>query len=115
MSKLIVIVGPTASGKSALGMELAKKYQGKLDVIGVDIWESNDPKINTLPKVTAFVKSEGAKMDYHVAADTLDGRISSSWMKPAGEGGIPTAFIIGKDELDRLCGLPHFRRRCSHL
>jgi thiol-disulfide isomerase/thioredoxin len=77
--------------------ELAKQYQGKVDVIGVDIWESDDPKINTLPKVTAFVQSQGAHMVYHVAADTLDGRISSAWMKPAGENGIPTAFIIGKD------------------
>ena len=77
--------------------ELAQKYQGKVDVIGVDIWESDDPKINTLPKVTAFVQSQGSHMVYHVAADTLDGRISNAWMKPAGENGIPTAFIIGKD------------------
>jgi thiol-disulfide isomerase/thioredoxin len=76
---------------------LARKYKGKAEIIGVDIWESNDPKINTLPKVAAFVRSEGAQMDYHVAADTLSGRIANAWMKPAGEGGIPTAFIVGKD------------------
>jgi tRNA dimethylallyltransferase len=30
MGKLIAIVGPTASGKSALGMELAENYQGEI-------------------------------------------------------------------------------------
>lgn len=77
--------------------ELAKKYQGKAEIIGMDIWESQDPTINTLPKSTAFVKSQGARMDYHVAADTLTNRVADSWMKAAGEGGIPTAFIVGKD------------------
>jgi thiol-disulfide isomerase/thioredoxin len=76
---------------------LAKQYQGKAEVIGVDIWESPDPAIKTLPKVAAFVKSKGAEMDYHVAADATDNRIANAWMKAAGEDGIPTAFIIGKD------------------
>ena len=77
--------------------ELAKQYKGKVEVIGVDIWESSDPTIKTLPKVEAFVKSQGDRMNYHVAADTVTNRISDAWMKPAGEGGIPTAFVIGKD------------------
>ncbi|MBF0844769.1 tRNA (adenosine(37)-N6)-dimethylallyltransferase MiaA, partial [Streptococcus danieliae] len=29
-TKLIVIIGPTAVGKSALGIELASKYQGEI-------------------------------------------------------------------------------------
>lgn len=77
--------------------EMAKKYKGKVEVIGVDIWESSDPTIKTLPKVEAFVKMQGKKMDYHVAADTVTNRIADAWMKSAGEGGIPTAFVIGKD------------------
>ncbi len=77
--------------------EMAKKYQGKAEVIGVDIWESPDPSINTLPKVASFVKQQGPHMDYHVAADTTHNRVANAWMKAAGEGGIPTAFIIGKD------------------
>ena len=34
MKKLIVILGPTASGKSALGVQLAKKFKG--EVISAD-------------------------------------------------------------------------------
>ena len=77
--------------------QLAKKYKDTAEVIGVDVWESPDPAIKTLPKVVAFVHSQGARMDYHVAADAPDSRIANAWLKAAGEGGIPTAFIIGKD------------------
>jgi thiol-disulfide isomerase/thioredoxin len=77
--------------------EMAKKYRNKAEIIGVDIWESPDPTINTLPKVEKFVKSQGAQMDYHVAADATNNRIANSWMKAAGLSGIPAAFIIGKD------------------
>ena len=77
--------------------ELAKQYRGKVEVVGVDIWESDDPKANTLPKVEAFVRSQGAKMDYHVAADAPDNRVANAWMRAAGEDGIPAAFVVGKD------------------
>jgi thiol-disulfide isomerase/thioredoxin len=78
--------------------EMAKKYKDKqVEIIGVDIWESSDPTIKTLPKVEAFVKSQGKQMDYHVAADGPDNRIANAWMKAAGEAGIPTAFVVGKD------------------
>lgn len=86
--------------------QLAKDYKGKAEIIGVDIWESDDPTINTLPKSTAFVKSQGPRMDYHIAADTLTNRVANAWMKAAGEGGIPTAFIIGKDSKIAWIGNP---------
>jgi thiol-disulfide isomerase/thioredoxin len=76
---------------------MAKKYRGKAEIIGVDIWESSDPTIKTLPRVEKFVKSQGAQMDYHVAADTTNNRIADAWMKAAGLSGIPSAFIVGKD------------------
>lgn len=76
---------------------MAKKYKGKVDIVGVDIWESSDPTVKTLPKVEAFVKAQGARMDYHVAADTNTKRVADAWMKAAGEEGLPVAFIVGKD------------------
>ena len=60
---------------------LAKQYRGKVEVIGMDVWESPDPSIKTLPKVTAFVKSEGTHMDYHVAADATNNRVADAWLK----------------------------------
>ncbi len=85
--------------------ELAKKFKGKVTFVGVDIWESDDPTIVTLPKVKAFVKSEGSKMGYVVAADGPHNQVANAWMKAAGEGGIPTAFVIdGKGIVDWIGG-----------
>jgi len=77
--------------------ELAKTFKGRAEVIGVDIWESPDASINSMPKVEKFVKSQGDHMNYHVAADGNDNRVADAWMKAAGEGGIPASFIVGKD------------------
>lgn len=81
--------------------EVAKKYAGKATVIGVSVWE-NDPETEKteagyMPKVEAFVKDMGAKMDYVVAADTWDGKVADAWMKASNQPGIPTAFIVNRD------------------
>ena len=77
--------------------ELAKKYQGQVSIIGVDIWESAKGGGDYMKKVTDFVKSQGSKMDYNVAVDTPRDDIANAWMKAASEGGIPCSFIIGRD------------------
>lgn len=75
--------------------ELAKKYKGKATFTGVSVWEDPKAKDNSyLPKVEAFVKEWGPKMDYNVAADGFEGTMSNTWMKAAGQNGIPTAFVI---------------------
>jgi thiol-disulfide isomerase/thioredoxin len=74
---------------------LAHKYQGRLTITGVSIWESTDHQdAGYLKRVNAFVTSEGDKMDYTVAADDLAGDTANSWMKAAGEGGIPMSFVV---------------------
>ncbi len=78
--------------------ELARTYKGKVTVIGMDIWETQKAGSgDTLPKVKAFVKAQGPKMGYRVAADGSDGRIADAWMKAAGEGGIPCAFLVDRE------------------
>ncbi len=51
--------------------------------------------------VPAFVKEMGDKMDYRVALDDMTdaehGKMDSTWMVAAGQDGIPTAFVVGKD------------------
>jgi thiol-disulfide isomerase/thioredoxin len=76
--------------------ELAKQYKEKgVQFIGVDVWE------NDTNKVQPFVDEMGEKMDYNVGLDTVaagtdpsDGKMAKNWLAAAGEGGIPTAFVV---------------------
>lgn len=85
--------------------ELAKKYKGKVSFTGVSISE-DDPQYAT--KVASFVKKMGSSMDYNVAIDTAprSGFMSLNWMDAAGQSGIPTAFIVGKDQKIAWIGHP---------
>jgi thiol-disulfide isomerase/thioredoxin len=75
--------------------ELAKKYKGQVSIIGVSIWESlKEGEGDPMKKVSDFVKDQGPKMDYFVAADGPKNVIADAWMKAASEGGIPCSFII---------------------
>lgn len=76
--------------------ELAKKYQSA-NFIGVDSFEHEPDATKCYPKVEKFVTDMGEKMDYHVAIDGVDGTMGKTWMEAAGQGGIPTAFVVGKD------------------
>ncbi len=76
--------------------ETHKKYKDKgLVVIGQDVWEQDEDEV---PK---FVKQMGDKMTYRVALDDKTGnekgKMAANWMEAAGQGGIPTAFVVGKD------------------
>lgn len=73
--------------------ELAKKYDGKVTFIGVNIWEKGPDPDRT---VDAFVREMGENMAYAVARDTRDGVMARTWMKAANRTGIPTAFIINQ-------------------
>jgi thiol-disulfide isomerase/thioredoxin len=87
--------------------EVYKKYKDKnLVVIGQDCWEQDDSQ------VAPFVKRMGEKMTYRVALDDKQaedkdskdhkaapqkGKMAESWMEPAGQHGIPAAFVINKE------------------
>ncbi len=69
--------------------ELQKKFKDK----GVVIVGISDESAD---KVKPFVEKMADTMDYVVALD--DGRkCNEGYMKAYGQGGIPTAFIVGKD------------------
>jgi hypothetical protein len=63
--------------------------------IGQDVWE-RDEKL-----VEPFVKEMGEKMSYRVAMDDKTdekrGYMAVNWMQAAGQNGIPSAFVVGKD------------------
>lgn len=75
--------------------ELQKKYDGKVVVIGMNVWENNEAAVEP------FVKKMGEKMTYRVAMDDktthTDGAMAKTWMEAAGQNGIPCSFIIDKD------------------
>jgi thiol-disulfide isomerase/thioredoxin len=74
--------------------ELQKKHKD-VTFIGVSVFE-REPK-----GVKPFVAEMGDKMDYRVAMDDVaeggkpnEGTMAKTWMEAAGQGGIPTAFIV---------------------
>jgi len=87
--------------------ELAKKFDGKARIIGVSIWETEKTDhAKRLAAVAKFVEAMGEKMNYGVAADDNEGFMARNWMEAADEGGIPTAFIVGKDGKIAWIGYP---------
>jgi len=77
--------------------ELAKKYKGKATFTGVSVYEKSqglgDFK-NYGDKVEAFVKEWGDKMNYNVCWSGDEAPMEKNWMEAAGQGGIPTAFVV---------------------
>lgn len=76
--------------------ELHEKFKDKkLTVIGQDVWERDE----TL--VEPFIKKMGDKMTYRVALDDKsadkDGAMATTWMKAAGQNGIPSAFVVNSE------------------
>ncbi len=76
--------------------ELSKQFEGKVEVIGVSISErQKDPSDTSyIDLVQQFVDKQGDRMAYRVAVDTPDKAMYTTWFKPTGTGGIPTAYII---------------------
>ena len=87
--------------------ELAQKYKD-VTFTGVSVWETSQSDVEP------FVKSEGDQMDYNVAMDIVpsdahqgaDGQMATNWMKAAGRGTIPSAFIIDRDSKIAWVGHP---------
>jgi len=74
--------------------EMAKKYQGKVQVIGVSVYEREKDDAARLTKVSDFVKDMGDKMAYTVALDNDQAFMAKQWMEAAGRDGIPSAFVV---------------------
>lgn len=85
---------------------LQKQYP-QVTFIGVSILEENQSD------VAPFVRQMGSKMDYRVALDLVpkgkqkeDGRMAQTWMRAAGQSGVPTAFIINRERKIAWIGHP---------
>lgn len=71
------------------------KANPEVTFVGASVWENDDAAVEP------FVTQMGDKMDYHIAMDdksTVEkGAMAEGWMTAAGQNGIPTAFIVGKE------------------
>lgn len=86
--------------------ELAKTYKD-VTFVGVSVWETDQSKVKP------FVAEMGDKMNYRVALDVVppgakgsQGAMAQNWMTAAGENGIPSAFIVGRDSKIAWIGHP---------
>lgn len=81
---------------------LTKLAKANPDVkfIGVSIWEDDDGS-----NVKNFVTEMGDQMDYIVGYSGNQTGMAESWMKAAGQNGIPSAFIV-KDRKIQWIGHP---------
>ena len=76
-------------------------------MIGVSISERQKEPGDTsyIQTVEGFVAKMGEKMNYAVAVDTPEKAVHTAWFKPAGTGGIPTAWIIDQRGLVAWVGI----------
>ncbi len=87
--------------------ELQKEYADKgVTICGVNIWEDKEYNDGTLPKAEKFVEKKGDGMAYTVAFDGASKHMDTAWMKAAGRGGIPCAFVVNKEGIIAWIGHP---------
>lgn len=85
--------------------ELSKKYVGKIEFIGCDVWENKygGPKDQEsyLEKVSRFTQDQYKKgrLTYNVIADNTAEDMGNGWLTAAGLEGIPSSFVIEKGRI----------------
>lgn len=90
--------------------ELTKKYEGQITTVSVNTWDyprgENESKEAHEKRVAEFVAQQGDKMAYNIVLDDNKDTISTTWMRAAGQNGIPCAFIINEDGVIAWIGHP---------
>jgi thiol-disulfide isomerase/thioredoxin len=76
--------------------ELARKYTGKVQVVGVNVWEKikDKPYESAIPEVEKFVNNSRDRMDYNVIVDNNARYMSENWLLAAGQQGIPATIVV---------------------
>ncbi len=73
--------------------------------VSTAVWQSEETQADREKKVGDFVTEQGDAMAYTVAIDD-EGWMADHWMKPAGQNGIPAAFLVGTDGVIQWIGHP---------
>lgn len=87
--------------------KLQQEHPGTVEVVGVSISErqSSADDESYIERVQQFVDAQGDRMEYRVAVDTKEKAMHTAWFKPAGTGGIPTAYVIDQNGLVAWVGI----------
>ena len=90
--------GPCRTSMPHLSELQAKYKQQGVDVIGIAVWQREPTAEARIDAVSEFLTSGDwpEKTQYTLAVDQ-DDKMANGYMKASGQGGIPTAFIVGKD------------------
>ncbi len=83
--------------------ELQESYGDKVRFLGVNVWE-NETGEERIEMITDFVAKHSDNMRYTVAIE-VDGKMSETWLRPAGQNGIPAAFIV--DQKGKIAWVGH--------
>lgn len=79
--------------------KVAKKHRSIVALEAVSVYEKTSGPGDTayFQTVSAFVKEMGARMPYPVGIDGPGGKVAAAWLDAAGESGVPTSFIVGRN------------------
>ncbi|MCH2139753.1 MAG: redoxin family protein [Phycisphaerales bacterium] len=77
--------------------KMQKTYKDRgVQFVSTAIWQREETQADKEAAVGAFVEKRNKEMQYTVAIDD-DGWMAKHWMEPAGQNGIPSAFLVGKE------------------
>ncbi|GAB4514736.1 MAG: redoxin domain-containing protein [Phycisphaerales bacterium] len=91
--------GPCIAGMPHIS-ELQAQYKDEVTVIGVNIWDDDGSH------VPAWMDERGDELMQYTVALQEGTKMADEWMKPAGQNGIPSAFIIDRDATIAWIGHP---------
>jgi thiol-disulfide isomerase/thioredoxin len=98
--------GPCSRSSAHLS-DLAKKYTGRVTIIGISTREMEKARNVDVAFIADFVRRNSAQMDYSVAMDDIArNRTYREWANAAGLSGIPVAFIVDQESRTVWAGHP---------
>jgi len=76
---------------------LAQKNVRQASVLSVSVAEPGADLEQQATELAAFVRSQGPRLKYALAADTTNRPLAQTWLQAAGATNLPVAFVVGKD------------------
>jgi hypothetical protein len=75
---------------------LAQRYASRVSFVSVNLAVAGVSEEKRLADLAAFVRDQGPRLSYAVAADTADGSLAQAWLQAAGRTNLPVAFVVDR-------------------